>query len=158
MRTSLALFLLAAVSIGPVHAQSAGMPMDLSTEKYGYREDVVVAGASVDQLKSRALDWLKAAYSAGPKVDKSTPGRLVIKASMTVPFVKVAEVDVKHTITINLREGGYSFTITDFVVDFGNAAKTFEVQFSDRRGIMRHSHRRMTTLIEELKQKMAAGG
>ena len=157
MRTFPALVILAALTLAPVHAQSTGMPMDLSTEKYGYKEDVAVGGAGADELRKGALAWFAAAYPAGPKVDKSAAGRLVLQSSITVPYVRVAEVDVKHTVTIALREGGYSFTITDFVVDFGTASKPFEMQFSDRKGIMRHAHKRMTSMIEDFKQRMAGG-
>jgi hypothetical protein len=158
MRTILALLVSAIFCLTPIHAQSTGMPMDLSTEKYGYKEDVSVGDARADQLRKSALAWLGDAYPAGPKVDKSTAGRLVLKGSITVPYVRVAEVDVKQTVTIEIRDGGYSYTITDFVVDFGNAAKPFEMQFSDRKGIMRHTHKRMTAMIEDLKRQMAGGG
>jgi hypothetical protein len=163
MRTFLAPVAVVALALAPIFAQGAvqSMPKDRETEKYTYQEDVDVEGASANDLYDRAVTWSASAYRSVPdliQLDDPSAGRLILKGLINVPYARITDVDVRHTVTIEVKEESYRYTITDFVVEFGAATKLMEAQWSGNQGVRTRTHERMTALIESLKKQMAQSG
>lgn len=141
----------------PAHAQQGEKYMPTKAGKYTYLETIEVDGASLAELYDRALMWAAAAYGTAPEVTRSSnpsTGRLVLNGNVNILWLQGTNVDMRHTVTIEVRDGGYDYTITDIVADFGNALKPVEEQFAGRKSVKNRTHRWIDDQIGRLKAQM----
>jgi hypothetical protein len=98
------------------------LPFDATTHQIAYQGVVEVAGATKEQLYTRAYEWLAKAYRSANDViqmqDKEA-GRLVGKGTASVRARGLSAGYVRHTLTIYLKDGRYKYVLTDFVHESG---------------------------------------
>jgi hypothetical protein len=131
--------------------------MPTTAGKYTYLKTVEVEGATAAELYDRARMWAAAVYGTDSDVTRSgdpSTGRLVLNGNVNILWLQGTNVDMRHTVTIEVRDGGYDYTITGFVADFGNARKPVEEQFAGRKSVKGRTHRWVDEQIGHLKQQM----
>ena len=126
-------------------------PRDPATGKYQFTEVLQVEGVPAAELYSRAKAWGAVAYRSMKDVeqlDDKDAGRLILKGMFTARLGSNSawgfgtDVDVNHTLTIEVKDGRYRYLLTDFSIS-GNALEIQTKTKSVRRFIER------TTVIAE---------
>jgi len=104
------------------------VPKDPATGRYKYQGVVTVDGVPSDELYRRAKAWVAAAYESSTdviKLDDQPGGQLIARGSFTVPFF-LGFAWVKHTWTIEIKDGRYRYTLTDYLFDTGSWSAPLE--------------------------------
>jgi hypothetical protein len=93
------------------------IPVNDETGKFFYRGIVEVPGISKTALHRRAKAWVAQGYRSAPHVLKldDPEGGLIIKGQYQVPFM-FGKYAVYHTLTIDLKDGRYRYTLTGLEV------------------------------------------
>jgi len=118
--TFLAIFLIAASLVGADDGIRRP-PMDRDSGRYLYQAVVPVEGVAAAELYSRAKAWVAVTYRSANSVlqlDDASSGRLIAKGNYPV-FFMLNNAWINHTLTIEVKEGRYRYTLTDFVFDNG---------------------------------------
>lgn len=92
-------------------------PMDGETGKFKYTEVVPVAGASKNDLYTRAKSWVASNYpsSANITMDDKEEGKIICKGNFPITLMG-AKQTIDNTFTIEVKEGRYKYTFTDFFI------------------------------------------
>src|SRR3954469_19291196 len=115
MKKIISLILFLITSFG-VLAQT--LPTDPETKKITYQETVNLDSLSKAQLYERCKHWMTNYYKStkfdmDDKINKITMSGYFL-VTLTYDFKYKSENNVSYTITFNLKEGKYRYTITDF--------------------------------------------
>ena len=111
--------------------QVSPLPLDSITHKVTYQGVVRVIGASQADLYSRAREWF--ATSFGPdkavlEMDDRQTGKLVGNASSTFFMAggsgSAVPMLVQRRIRVEVKDGRYHYTITDFTLSSGQPPQT----------------------------------
>lgn len=125
-------------------------PKDDETGKYTYQGVAKVEGVDADVLYSRAKAWIATAYTSANDViqlDDQEAGRIIVKGNF--PFTALGnEFWIDHTLTVEIRDSRYRYTLTDFVVD---GRRPME----DERQLMGIRKRAFSALIAQSKKTLA---
>ncbi len=159
MKTLQVLAVVTVLSLVPAHAQQGEKYMPTKGGKYTYLETVAVEGATAAELYDRARMWAASTYGTAPEVTRSSDpsaGRLVLNGNVNILWLQGTNVNMRHTVTIEVRDGGYDYTITDIIADFGNARKPMEEQFAGRKSVMSRTHKWIDDRIGRLKAQMSS--
>ena len=87
-----------------------------------YREVIEVPGVSAAEIMRRARLWMAKAYQSAPDVIKaSEEGELVAKGVYEIPQggLSTGTWLVRHTLTIEAKDGKARITLADFEVEWG---------------------------------------
>lgn len=107
----------------------AQLPKDETTGLFTYQE-VIDQPGTPEELYTRAREWFVHAYKDANKViqldDKANStiigkGKYMVYLSMNNRFIQ-------HTITIEAKENRYRYTITNFILDWGNGVATVPLE------------------------------
>jgi len=128
-------------------------PIDPQTGRYAFQEVVQEQGTAAE-LYSRAKAWIAKAYKSPRTViqlDDATGGRLVVKGNFSIASFAVD--GVSHTWTIEVKDGRYRYTLSDFIasVSFGGAHDEVLIGAGHRKG------RAMLDEIVTIAEPMIAG-
>jgi hypothetical protein len=96
------------------------LPTDPDTHLVDYSAVVEVAGATQDQLYTRAYDWVTKTYAAtaASALQDKEKGRLTVQGT-THPHYRGNEFGiVTHTFSIYVKEGKYKYDFTNFRHDY----------------------------------------
>jgi hypothetical protein len=159
MKTAAVLAAVIVMTLLPAHAQQGAEYMPTKAGKYTYMESVEVEGATAAELFDRAGMWAAATYGTAPGVTRSSDpsaGRLVLNGNVNILWLQGTKVDVRHTVTIEVRDGGYDYRIDNIVADFGNARKPMEEQFAGRKSVKKRTHKWIDDQIGRLKAQMSS--
>lgn len=132
-------------------------PMDGG--KITYQEVVSVDGASQDELFRRAENWVVDNYiSAQDVINQADPenGRIVAKGYYKITFV-LTGYRVYHALKIEVKEGRYRYTVTDFSVmssDNQYTAPSRQPAEKTAKSLRKKVHKGAVPLIEDLKKAM----
>jgi hypothetical protein len=94
------------------------LPTDPETKKITYQETVNMDSLTKAQLYERCKNWMTNYYKStkfdmDDKINKiATSGYFLV--TLTYDFKYKSENNVSYSITFNLKEGKYRYTITDF--------------------------------------------
>jgi hypothetical protein len=92
--------------------------------RFGYQEVVPATGASSSELLSRARVWAAAEYRSANDViqlDDPSSGMLMVKGTFEVSYATAA-VTVEHRVTVEVKDGRYRYTVSNFVLGFPKAS------------------------------------
>jgi hypothetical protein len=96
------------------------LPTDPETKKITYQETLAMDSLSKAQLYERCKNWMTNYYKstkfdADDKISKvAMSGYFIV--TLSYDFKYKSDYNVSYTITFNLKEGKYRYTITDFAV------------------------------------------
>lgn len=96
------------------------LPTDPETHLVAYTSVVEVAGATQDQLYSRAYDWVARTHAAtaSSALQDKEKGRLTVQGT-THPHYRGNEFgSVTHTVSIYVKDGKYKYDFTNFRHDY----------------------------------------
>ena len=123
-------FVLVFVALGLLSGNVAGaeeetqepIPRDRATGLFRYLGVVTVEGVAPDDLYARAKGWVATEYkSAHHVIQLDEPGvRLIVKGKMKLTWATFSTVYVDHVVTIEVRNGGYRYTVGGLVVEFAS--------------------------------------
>lgn len=125
MKTALLFVVLLAISCAGAHAQAwvNPLPLDSATHKVSYSAVVQVPGASKIELYSRAREWYASTFGSSKAVlemDDKEAGKLIGKAYAQFEFAgaigKPLDWALWRTIKVEVKDGKYRYTITDFLL------------------------------------------
>lgn len=113
--------LLFGLTAGPllVAAELERPPLDEETGRYSYQDVVSVEGVPDDDLYSRAKAWVATAYTSANDViqlDDAAAGRLIVKGNFAITYY-LDRAWIHHTLTVEVKDGRYRYTLTDFVFE-----------------------------------------
>ncbi len=124
----LALVLAAAPTLGEAN-DSLPFPLDPETKTVRFQEVVLVEGVSANDLMARARTWVALAYKSAPDVTKlDDQSKLIIKGLYHVAgkTVFAGEFNFNHTLTIDVKDGRFRYTMSDFVLTNPPGVARFE--------------------------------
>lgn len=93
------------------------MPVSEDGTRYEYTDVVEVEGADADELYSRAKAWVANAYHSAQDViqlDDKDSHRLIVKG-VTTPSAFFGPTSVRHTLTIETKDGKYRYSLGRFI-------------------------------------------
>lgn len=153
-------------------AFAQSLPTDPDTKKITWQEKVAVDSVSKSDLFERAQNWLAHYY----KTNKFTPndtasGRIgkedgFFVISLSYDFKYKAEHNVAYDIAIDIKEGRYRFTITNFTIyNSKTGPKTVQpletayakMSNQNKTELSSQVNKEVNTLIEDLKKLMLTG-
>lgn len=110
-----------AAALGP-KIKAPELPKDEATGKITWQDVIEVPGVSSDELFSRATAWVATAYKSANDVIQMSDragGKLIVKGLESHTFGGLAPFTyyVRHSVTIEVKDGRYRYTISDFRVD-----------------------------------------
>ena len=128
----------------PAAGQVSPLPVDSLTHKVTYQGVVQVPGASQAELYSRAREWFAATFGSSKTVlemDDRVSGKLIGRAYAQFDFSSGFGAPLPwamwRTIKVEMKEGRYRYTITDFMlghsINYPNVAmptKSIEAWFA----------------------------
>jgi len=136
-----------------------GFPRDEQTGKYTLQGVVTVEGVAADELYARAHAWIATTYASAKDViqlaDKDT-GRIIAKGSLPNSYMGAAAW-FDHTLTIEVKEGRFRYSLTDFAFDNGHWSAPLEDERAFTVGFKKTIQRfrqQATDLVEELTAAM----
>ena len=91
-------------------------PRDPGTGRITYQAVVMVEGVPAPELYSRAKLWVSKTYRSGKAVidlDDKDAGRIVAKGIFVVPYAGIDTMDIRHEMTVEVKEGRFRYTLTD---------------------------------------------
>lgn len=141
-------------------AQERQLLQDSASGKYAYTEVVNSGNTTKDQLYSAALKWYTSNFDKA-LLQISNSDRLYGDAFVKIKYM-MKEMPVRFTVDIQIKDGKYKYTITDFVVDdkggagraqFDNYPKTW----AGKKKIFEKTAFEMDLFIENLKKSLVAG-
>jgi hypothetical protein len=123
------LLILFFISIGSTSiCLSQELPKDEKTGAFSYQEVVIIDGINSGELYSRAKAWIAETYRSANDViqlDDKESGRLIVKGSFRITYY-MNPAWVYHTLTLEVKDGRYRYTLTDFVFDNNQWAAPLE--------------------------------
>ncbi|MDP2359137.1 MAG: DUF4468 domain-containing protein [bacterium] len=133
-----------------------------------YQEVIEIDTLSQNELYARAKSWIANAYrSANDVIQLDDPEKgIIIAKGFTKNYWNTNDLDIYHTLTIEIKEGRYRYTFSDFVMHFPlfrNSVASFpasEKPMEDGRGmigykkVLERSDKELRLLIENLKSAM----
>lgn len=109
----------------------AQMPLDSSTHKFTYTGVVEVPGATKEEIYLRAHSWFVSYYKNADAViqlqDKEA-GRIIGKGRFGVVWQMGIERLVRHTVQIDIKEGRFRYSISNFMVYFSSFYDEFPIE------------------------------
>lgn len=137
----------------------AQMPVDPETGRFLYQEVVEVPGAK-DDLYVKAQTWFVNTFRDAKEViqlqDKDA-GRVMGKGLFRLTLVMLTR-SIHFTITIDVKDDRYRYTITDFIIEWhntGNDVHNFEEVTLSRRQLYNKTDAMIQELIANLKTTMS---
>jgi hypothetical protein len=91
-------------------------PIDPQTKLITYAAVVPVPGVSAAELYSRARLWVANTYRSAKAVidlDDKDAGRIVAKGVFTVPYAGLSSMNIRGSLTIEVKDGRFRYTLTD---------------------------------------------
>lgn len=137
----------------------AQLPIDKNTGLFSYQEVVDQTGSQAE-LYARAREWFVNTYKDANKViqlDDPKSGQLIGKGKFTV-YLSMNNRFVQHTVTIEVKENKYRYTITNLILDWGDGIHTepFEsVQKMYHKKLYTYTHVQVREIIASFKSQMA---
>jgi hypothetical protein len=106
--------------VSSLNMSAQTLPTDPETKKITYQETVNMDSLSKVQLYERCKNWMTNYYKStkfdmDDKISKITMSGYFL-VTLTYDFKYKSENNVSYSITFNLKEGKYRYTITDFKV------------------------------------------
>jgi hypothetical protein len=146
------------------------IPVNEQTGRFFYTGIVEVPGISKTALHRRAKAWVAKGFGSAADVLKldDLKGSLIIKGQYQVPF-KIGKYAVFHTLTIDLKDGRYRYTLTDLEVmsltiggvpnsptplEDGSVFRVFDY----REKFLSQVNENVRSTIASLRQAMSSGG
>ena len=152
------LFCVALALGSPISAGTAKYPKpprDEETGKFTYQGVVDVEGVAADDLYGLAKAWVAKTYRSANDViqlDDPYAGRIIVKGNF--PFsVFGAPKLARHTLTIEVRDSRYRYTLTDFVVSSGAG---YEVPLEDEKSLTGMRKKSFGTVVSRSVEAIAA--
>ena len=114
------------------YTQAQTLPTDPETKKITFQETITLDGITKTDLFERAKSWMVNTYKTNKfDMENSAEGKLMHEGSSAImlsyDFKYKTEYDVPYNITIQVKEGKYRYTITDFsIFNAKNGRKTAE--------------------------------
>ena len=99
------------------------IPRDPATGLFRYLGVVTVEGVAPDDLYARAKGWVATGYKSLNKNSLKRDDavmRLTVKGTMRLQWETFSTVYVDHVVTIEVRNGGYRYTVGGLVVEFAS--------------------------------------
>lgn len=124
MRTLIACSILAAVIPLVAAAEQDDFPRPprhSETGRFQYQGVAPVEGATSSELYSRAKAWVATAYRSAKDViqlDDPNAAKLIVRGNFHVA-VYTNDAWIRHTLTVEVKDGRFRYTLTDFVFDNG---------------------------------------
>jgi hypothetical protein len=143
-------------------ADTVEIPKDADSGFYKFQGVVNVEGASADQLLSRARAWIATTYRSAKDVvqlDDPTAGRIIAKGLIPVRWMGETS-HIRHTLTVEAKDGRYRYTIADLVFDQGNWSRPLEDESSPRPGrnkVLQQTKDGFEALLASLQAAMTTG-
>ena len=144
------------------------LPRDETTQKVKYQEVVELPGTTSKELAKRVITWGKKYYTnwngMSPTID-SVNGKIIAKPQVSVyrtnkDGVKSIANVIKYEMTIDVKDGKYRITITDFTIKaasvtpietlFNESSPTAEDNFNQ----LQQVDELMSTLLSNLEEAM----
>ncbi len=125
----LALVLIAAPARGEAN-DSLPFPLDPETKTVRFQEVVIVEGVTAKELMARARTWVALAYKSAPDVTKfDDQNKLIIKGMYHVAgkTMFAGEFNFNHTLTIEVKDGRFRYTLANFVLTSPPGVARFEI-------------------------------
>ena len=116
----------------------AGIPRDSATGKLAYQGIVPVPGASKEALFVRAHEWVSATFRSAKDVvqlDDKQAGVLVVKGCYiptSIGSTGIYATYYWHTVKIEVKDGRFRYTITDFYKEGGTRLTAFPPQMEEQ--------------------------
>jgi hypothetical protein len=168
-RNLLSLFSLIFFSVSIGYGQ--GLPTDTETKKVSFQETVPIDSVTKNDLYERAVEWMTAYYKTNKfdvndKVNLKLANEGNFSVIYTYDFKYKSENTITYNITINLKDGKYRYTITDFKiydVKLGpKTAQTMEVYYpkmktGSKGEFTTKFNKEVNNVIEDLKKYMITG-
>jgi hypothetical protein len=138
----------------------AQVPVDETTKRITYSEVVEVPGSNKDDLYTRAEQWFAKTYASGNDVvqfkDREA-GKIIGKARLVILHTMQPR-DILYTITLEVKDGRYRYTLTDFYIDWINHREMNgpleNVDAMNRKKAHERTHEKATALLSNLKIEM----
>lgn len=139
------------------------MPTNGDGTEYEYTGTVEVGGATADQLYGRARAWAAGAYpekenSIHP--DNAAEHRLIIRGVTKTPWMGFGVAPVRHTLTIETKDGRYRYKMTDFLL-VQEKGRDLPINpdkgFTGKKGVVKRTQVLVEDLIASLLLAMEAG-
>lgn len=104
-------------------------PINAETSKFQY-QDVVILDSTVSKsdIYSYCKAWIAINYKQAKDViqlDDSTSGKIIVKGNIPITYYTSAAW-VNHMLIIEMKDGRYRYTLTDFVFDNGQWSSPLE--------------------------------
>ncbi len=118
-----------------------------------YHETIAVPGKSKDELYAAAKEWFVYAYKSANNViqlDDPANGKLIGKGTFTVPYLGELQV-VRHTVTIEVKDGKYRYFIDQFSI---NDYPFADLPKGQRKNLGAKSHQVVLDLIGSMRNYM----
>jgi hypothetical protein len=137
----------------------AQLPIDADTRKFTYSEVVEISGSQAE-LYARAREWFVHAYTNADDViqmDEKESGQIIGKGKFSV-YLSMNTRYIRHTVTIQVKDNKYRYTITNFVLDWGNGVATepFEtLQKMYQKKAYSAAAETVPSIVQSLKKAMA---
>lgn len=144
------------------------LPRNEQTQKVQYQEVVDMPGISATELGKRAVNWGKKYYTnwngLGATID-TVNGKIFAKPQVTLyrtlkDGTKAIANVIKYSITIDLKDGKYRITITDFTIKAASITPV-ETLFSESSSTKEDNYNQlsqldadMNSLLDSLKSDM----
>lgn len=156
MKTFALLLLLPVVSF-------AQLPLDSTTNRFTYTAVIEVPGVSKLELYTRARSWFVEYYKDADAViqmeDKES-GRLIGKGRFGVIWQMGVERLIRHTVQIDVKDGRFRYSISNFMVYFSSMYKEFPLENvpselnSGVKNLYQRTHERTLLLEQSIKKAM----
>lgn len=137
----------------------AQMPISDETSLYTYQDVVETPGISSKDLYVRANSWFATRYNSAQNViqyNDKEEGKIIGKGAFTLLY-SMAERMVNYTITIEVKEGRYRYTISQFSLDWltNPTVQSFEsLPAMNKKKILPKTDEHIRALIEDLTEAM----
>lgn len=158
-RWLMAFLLIAGSSLSAKEIPEKTLPRSEQTGKFMYQEVVQAAEIPAPQLYSRAKAWVAVAYKSAQDViqlDDKVAGRLICKGNFATTWL-TNQVWVRHLLTIEVKDGRYRYTLTDFEVDTGRGSPApLERLAMGQRKLLERTAAHAEALVTDLKAAMAS--
>lgn len=135
------------------------LPRDEKTGRYTYQEVVKVEGASARDLYSQARAWVARTYVSAQDVvqlEDSDAARLIVKGlwQTSSGFLRPGGW-IRHTLTIEAKDGRYRYTISDLILAFDPPTGR-EVPLEDRNLGIPYSHKYLEDAARDARDTIAS--
>jgi len=133
------------------------LPVDPETGRFQYQEVVTVEGASADELYARAKNFVVDAYkSAKAVIDLDDPAahRLVARGNFQIEW-SLAVRTVNHKLSIEVKDGRYRYTLSEFVAEFPHGDMELEDKYLSTTKLAVRTGELCGSLIQGLKSAMS---